>query len=82
MATKFKAPTQEDIDAISRVLSLAENHQMWSERKTPDMQEFYDDTFAAINKVRDYLEDNGVCTLRALLRQAAERMKGVDHGEF
>jgi hypothetical protein len=76
-----KAPTKEQLDAIVSVLSLAENHQMWTAPtgRASQFKAFRDEQYAAVNKVRDFVEANGVRTMRSILREA-ERSKANANG--
>jgi len=68
------ALTEETAAALVRVLSLAENHYMWTEpARGPFTEEFKTDTYEAITEVRRFLKENGVMTLHELTRQLAAR---------
>lgn len=76
----MKQLTEEQGQALIKVLSLAENHQMWLDpaARRALFKEFVDEQYAAIQTVRQLLEDNGFVTLYGLTKQtqeAFERLK-------
>jgi hypothetical protein len=62
----------KEADALIRILSLAENHPMWTEARGYT-QEFKDETYTAISTVREFLKKNDVLTMHEVLQQAAAR---------
>jgi hypothetical protein len=64
--------SSKEADALIRVLSLAENHPMWTEAHG-HTQEFKDETYAAISTVREFLKKNDVLTMHEVFQQAAAR---------
>jgi hypothetical protein len=66
----------KDAQALVLVLSLAENHPMWTERRG-NPQEFKDEVYEAIQTVREYLKRNGVRTAYEALQQAARQSDGL-----
>jgi hypothetical protein len=67
--------TKEEGKALVAVLSLAENHPMWTDplRNAPSLKDFADEQYAAITEVRAFLKRNGVMTLHEALQQQAKR---------
>jgi hypothetical protein len=58
----------KDAEALVLVLSLVENHPMWTEQRG-NSQAFRDEVYEAIQTVRAYLKRNGVMTAHEALRQ-------------
>jgi hypothetical protein len=67
--------TQQEADALIKVLSLAENHPMWSNpmSQSESLKDFVDDQYKAITEVREFLKRNGVMTLHELTQQLAKK---------
>jgi hypothetical protein len=63
----------DEAAALVRVLSLAENHQMWTNpaAQSPLFKEFTDEHYAAIQTVRAFCKRNGVVTLHAVAERLA-----------
>jgi hypothetical protein len=74
MATETKTPalTQEELDAIHRVLSMAENSPVWSRPIPPDLKAHMDANYTAIQEVRAFLKRNGVLTLFELTQRMSK----------
>jgi phage-related protein len=66
---------QTEAAALNRVLSLAENHQMWNDplSQSPSLKEFTDETYEAIQEVRRFLKKHGVMTTHEWLQQATKK---------
>ena len=64
--------TAEEKKALVLVLSLVENHSMWTEGRGYT-QDFKDEVYAAITTVRQFLKDNGVLTLHELAQRLGEQ---------
>lgn len=67
--------------ALVAVLSLAENHQMWSNpaSHSETFKAFVDEQYAHISTVREFLKRNGIVTLHEistrLVRDFEEKRK-------
>ena len=62
-----------DAKALVAVLSLAENHQMWTDRRSqsPLFEDFVKEQYAAIQTVREFLKAQGILTLHELTQRLA-----------
>ena len=78
--------SKEEAEALVKVLSLAENHQMWTDpmRESECLKGFVDEQYAAITQVREFLKKHGIMTLHEFTQIAArktfERMEKEDGG--
>jgi hypothetical protein len=59
---------EKDAEALVLVLSLVENHPMWTEQRG-NSQAFRDEVYEAIQTVRAYLKRNGITTAHEALQQ-------------
>jgi phosphoglycerate dehydrogenase-like enzyme len=68
----------KEADALVKVLSLAENHQMWADPLSQSdlFKEFTDDHYTAIQTVREFLKRNDIVTMHAVLEREAARIAG------
>jgi hypothetical protein len=66
--------TPDEAKALVSVLSLAENHQMWTNHWGQSVwhKPFLDEQYAAIQTVRAFLKRNGIVTLHAVAERLAE----------
>jgi hypothetical protein len=64
---------KRDAEALCTVLGMAENSPIWNEPCVdPEMQQFRDQQYEAIQRVRAFLKDHGVVTFHELLQRATE----------
>lgn len=68
------AMTAKDAKALVLILSLAENHPMWTESRG-NPQEFKNEVYEAITTVREFLKANGIMTVHEILQQAMRRQE-------
>jgi hypothetical protein len=73
--------TDEEKQAIVQVLTLAENHQMWTDpmARSEQFKDFTDEQYANIEIVRKLLKDRGVMTIHEATNIMAEAQEGF-HG--
>jgi hypothetical protein len=66
--------TNEEGKALVLVLSLVENHPMWTENRG-NPQSFKDEVYAAITTVRQFLKKNNIMTAHEFLERAVRRQE-------
>jgi len=74
--------TPDEATALVSVLSLAENHQMWTDpaRQSEALRDWADEQYAHIGRVRRFLKRNGILTLSELTSQMARAQLRVVEG--
>ena len=69
----------EEAKALVAVLSLAENHQIWTDptSQSEQLKGFVDEQYAAIGTVREFLKRNGIVTLHELTQRLARAQESA-----
>ena len=69
--------TSKEAEALVAVLTLAENHQIWTQRDhSAAFQSWLEEQYAAISEVRALLKRNGILTIHELTQRLAARQEG------